>query len=229
MNFDTNIFIFNQTTTSDINNARENKITARKFVVFEEEEEGDCDESSSISTLTFLNFVLSSLSIAASASSNTNSNANANNDNNNNNNLNDNNLNVGNNNNNVNSENKLTFQPMVGKRKRRYLGQSDILLCRYDKENSWMSKTVFEAFDFFARLETCKKTNLKKVNSNKNRKKFQKCLVQTVSEEKERLQNIKLGEKKVLSYRLICGALKTSLDVNNYNDLDCSLKSYRFL
>ena len=229
MNFHTNIVIFNQTTTSDINISRKNKVTARKFVVFEEEEEEDCDESSSISTLTFLNFVLSSLSIAASAASNTNSNANANNDNNNNNNLNDNNLNVGNNNNNVNSENKLTFQPMVGKRKRRYLGQQDIQLCRYDKENSWIPKTVFEAFDFFARIETCKKTTLKKVINNKNRNKFQKCIVRTVSEEKERLQNIKLKEKKVLTYRLICGALKTSLDVNNYNDLDCSLKNYHFL
>ena len=230
MNFYTNNVIFNQPTTTDINNAREIKITARKFVVFEEEEEEeDCDESSGISTLTFMNFVLSSLSIAASASSNTNSNANANNDNNNNNNLNDNNVNVGNNNNNVNSENELTFQPMVGKRKRRYLGHNDTMSCSYDKENSWISKTVFEALDFFARIETCKKTYLKKVNSNQNMKKYQKCIVRTVSEEKERLQNIKIEKNKVLSYRLICGALKTSLDVNNSNGLDCSLKNYNFL
>ena len=34
-------------------------IIARKFVVYEEVEE-DCDDTSSISTLTFLNFVLAS-------------------------------------------------------------------------------------------------------------------------------------------------------------------------
>ena len=51
-------------------------IIARKFVVYEEVEE-ECDETSGISTLTFLNFVLASLSIAASVSSNTNTNANA--------------------------------------------------------------------------------------------------------------------------------------------------------
>ena len=45
--------------------------SARKFVVYDEEAaEDDCQEASEISTLTFLNFVVSSMSIAASLLSN---------------------------------------------------------------------------------------------------------------------------------------------------------------
>ena len=110
---------------------------------------------------------------------------------------------------------------MVGKRKRRYLERNDGLLCRYDKENSWISKTVFESLEFFAKIETCKKTNLKKVNNTQNRKSHQNCISRIVSEEKKRLQSIKMKENKVLSYHLYCGALKTSLDANYQSGLDC--------
>jgi len=71
----------------------------------------------SVSTLTFLNFVIGSLSLAASLVSNVNSNSNNNNNNNNDNNNNDNNINIGNSNNNVNSQNQLMLLPMVGRKR----------------------------------------------------------------------------------------------------------------
>ena len=197
------------------------KSGSRKFVVFEEEEEQDCDEASNISTLTFLNFVIASLSAAASLSSNTNSNANANNDNNNNNNLNDNNVNIGSNNNNVNSENMLTFQPMVGKRKRRYNGERYNLFCQKDSETNWISKTAFNALEFFARLETCKRKRSRLLYDAGGDTKYKLCIQQVISEEINRLQLIEIKVQRELSTQLNCRALKISLSSKDYKNFDC--------
>ena len=194
----------------------------RKFVVFQEEEEdADCDETSNISTLTFLNFVLASLSIAASVSSNTNSNANANNDNNNNNNLNDNNVNIGNNNNNVNSQNMLTFQPMVGKRKRRRYDSDYSLLCKYNSEQAWLSKAAFDALEFFARLETCRKASFGGLYNSKSKSNNKVCIKEIVCEEVNRLKDIDIQQRRSAATQLLTGALRISLNVTDNTIYDC--------
>ena len=193
---------------------------ARKFVVYEEVEE-ECDETSGISTLTFLNFVLASLSIAASVSSNTNSNANANNDNNNNNNLNDNNVNIGNNNNNVNSENMLTFQPMVGKRRRRYIKQNLDHMCMFQNYPNWVSKTAFQAFEFFARLESCKKLVHNGELFNRSKNEYNLCVEQNILNETNRLRLIENKEEKELFSTLFCGTIHQLLPTKKYNTSNC--------
>ena len=199
-------------------------INARKFVVYEEVEE-DCDETSSISTLTFLNFVLASLTIAASVSSNTNSNANANNDNNNNNNLNDNNVNIGNNNNNVNSENMLTFQPMVGKRKRRYLEKGHEFMCTLHDHQTWISKSALNALEFFARLESCKKLVRKNESIHWSNDEYNRCLKDTIFEERKRIRFIQILAQKELASHLLCGALNLSVSDDNHQNLTCNRNS----
>ena len=195
-------------------------IIARKFVVYEEVEE-ECDETSGISTLTFLNFVLASLSIAASVSSNTNSNANANNANNNNNNLNDNNVNIGNNNNNVNSENMLTFQPMVGKRRRRYLKQDLDPICAFQNYPDWASNTAFFAFEFFARLESCKKLEHQKGLIYRTKHEYTFCVKQNILHEANRIRLIENNEEKELASHLFCGTIRQLLPTKRYKTPSC--------
>ena len=212
---------YSQFGSHDVNQLTpKHSIIARKFVVYEEVEE-DCDETSSISTLTFLNFVLASLSIAASVSSNTNSNANANNDNNNNNNLNDNNVNIGNNNNNVNSENMLTFQPMVGKRRRRYIKQNIDPMCMFQNYPNWVSKTAFLAFEFFARLESCKKLVHKEKLINRSNNEYNFCVEQNILHEKNRLQLIENKEEKELASNLFCGTIHQLFPIEKYRNVNC--------
>ena len=196
-------------------------VNERKFVVYEETEE-DCDEKSSISTLTFLNFVLASLTIAASVSGNTNSNANANNDNNNNNNLNDNNVNIGNNNNNVNSENMLTFQPMVGKRKRRYLNKGHDFMCTLHDNNSWASETALNALEFFARLESCKKFARKNEPIYRSNNKYNICLKHNIFQESNRIELIEIMKQKEFASHLFCGALSQFGSVGQDQNLRCN-------
>ena len=206
--------------SSNFNPFTSKSINARKFVVYEEVEE-DCDEASSISTLTFLNFVLASLSIAASVSSNTNSNANANNDNNNNNNLNDNNVNIGNNNNNVNSENMLTFQPMVGKRRRRYLKQDIDPTCMLQTYPNWLSKSAFEALEFFARLESCKKFARRKNFLNGSSSEYDFCVDQNIEHEKSRVKFIENKEETNLASNIFCGTIEHLFPAEKYQELKC--------
>ena len=209
---------YSQFGSHDVNQlTSKQSIIPRKFIVYEEVEE-ECDETSGISTLTFLNFVLASLSIAASVSSNTNSNANANNDNNNNNNLNDNNVNIGNNNNNVNSENMLTFQPMVGKRRRRYLKQDLDPACAFQYYPNWISKTAFLAFEFFARLESCKKLQHQEELINRSNN-F--CVEQNILHETKRLRLIENKEEKELASHLFCGTIRQLFSTEKYKKLNC--------
>ena len=195
----------------------------RKFVVYEEIED-DCEESSSISTLTFLNFVLASLSIAASVSSNTNSNANANNDNNNNNNLNDNNVNIGNNNNNINSENMLTFQPMVGKRRRRYLYQELDSICTFQNYPSWKLEAAYHAFELFAKLESCKKLTRKNEYMKRASDDHKICVQQNILQEKNRIRLIEIKDQKDFASTLFCGTLNLLFSVDDHHNFQCDEK-----
>ena len=223
MNSDFNFMSsFENVTSSAVPVPSSNFGSARKFVVFEEEDgqEENCSEASNISTLTFLNFVLASISVAASVSSNTNSNANSNNDNNNNNNLNNNNINLGNNNNNINSENMLTFQPMVGKRKRRYVGEKFDLLEKYDGEPKWIYKIVVDALELFAGLQSCNKRNYGLLVNEQRTKNIKLCIERIMSEENRRLERITIEEHMKFARKLTCEAFHISLNDNQLKSTD---------
>ncbi len=157
----------------------------------------------SVSTLTFLNFVIGSLSLAASLVSNVNSNSNNNNNNNNDNNNNDNNINIGNSNNNVNSQNQLMLLPMVGrKRSTKSSRKSRSIfwtrrheICQAHQEGkSWLAKSAIRALEFFVRLESCRL-------NKKDRQTIDNCLNSEVCEEKKFLSNISdLSELLLLSH-----------------------------
>ena len=215
---------FKETICHNISNRGENKdIRARKFVVYQEEaEEEHCDETSDISTLTFLNFVIASLSITASLLSNTNSNANSNNDNNNNNNLNDNNVNIGSNNNNANSENMLTFQPMVGRRRRRRcLYKNNNSICLSPDIKPWLLKVAFDALELFAQIETCNRS-LRFTNSTLAVVNDRHCLKQIICQQLNRLKNVKNPEHHFVATHLISGALKISIGIDKYSIFNCA-------
>ena len=179
--------------------------SGRKFVVFDEEDKKggkDCDGAGSVSTLTFLNFVIGSLSLAASVVSNTNSNSNNNNNNNNDNNNNDNNINIGNSNNNVNSQNQLMFLPMVGRsikptrKSRSVFWTKRRQLCREHRQGkSWLAKCAIRAIEFFVRLESCR------LNKKARKLLVEDCLKSEICQEQKFLSNISdVSELLVLSH-----------------------------
>ena len=166
--------------------------SGRKFVVFDEEKKGgkECDSSGSVSTLTFLNFVIGSLSLAANLVSNVNSNSNNNNNNNNDNNNNDNNINIGNSNNNVNSQNQLTFLPMVGRRaidrkiRSIFWSKREELCQEHRQGKTWLAKCAIRTIELFVRLESCRK------NNREDRQIVELCQNSEICDEKNVLSNI---------------------------------------
>ena len=184
--------------------------SGRKFVVFDEEKKGgkECDSSGSVSTLTFLNFVIGSMSLAASLVSNVNSNSNNNNNNNNDNNNNDNNINIGNSNNNVNSQNKLTFLPMVGRRAidrkiRSIFWSKREELCREHRQGkSWLAKCAIRTIELFVRLESCRKNNFDDLKS------AEICQKSEVCEEKKVLSNLSDPSELLVLSHLVEGTVK---------------------